>query len=278
MTSDRRKSAADRFLSKKQISLAIKDLFDGTRNWLVWYVLGISEVRQRYRRSMIGPFWVTISMGVQALVMGFVLSFLFNTDVTRFLPFLCISLVTWNFFSKSLTEGSNSFISMSGVILQIKRPYSIYILLVLWRNAIIYAHTIVIFFVASLIFGVYPTLTYFLMPFGLILFLANVSWMVFAAALLSARFRDIPLMIQNAFSVLVWLTPVYYLPEQLGPRARLVIELNPLTYVIEVARAPFLNQAPSTVAWAVAIGLAVTGWLVTFALLVRTRARIAYWL
>jgi len=263
---------------KKQILLAIKDLFDGTRNWLVWYVLGLSEVRQRYRRSMIGPFWVSISMGVQAIVMGFVLSFLFKTDITRFLPFLCISLVTWNFFSNSLTEGSNSFISMSGVILQIKRPYWIYIMLVLWRNAIIYGHTVVIFFIAAFIYGVYPTLTYLLIPLGLILFIANVSWMVLAAALLSARYRDIPLMIQNAFSVLVWLTPVYYLPEQLGPRARLVIDLNPLTYVIEVARAPFLNQAPSKVAWIVAVSFALVGWLFTFALFVRTRVRIAYWL
>jgi lipopolysaccharide transport system permease protein len=264
-------------LSRK-ISLALEDLIAASKAWHVWYILGISELRQRYRRSTIGPFWVTISMAVQALVMGFVLSFLFKTDVTRYLPFICISLIVWNFFSNSIIEGSSSLISMSGVILQIKRPYSVYIMLVLWRNALIFAHTVIVFFIAAVIFKMYPNFTYFFVPFGLGLFLLNVSWMVLAAALLSARFRDVPLMIQNAFSILVWLTPVYYLPEQLGPRARMIIELNPLTYVIEVARGPFLNQPPSETAWLVSLGLAVAGWVITFALFVRTRSRIAYWL
>lgn len=264
--------------SSRQVSLALKDLWDGTRNWLTWYVLGVSEVRQRYRRSMIGPFWVTISMGIQAAVMGFVLAFLFKIDVHRFLPFLCISLVTWNFFSNVLNEGANCFISMAGVILQIKRPLWIYVMLAIWRNAIIYAHTVVVFLIAAIAYGVYPTATYLLIPIGLALLVINVGWMGLAAGLISARFRDVPLMIQNAFSVLVWVTPVYYQPDQLGPRARLIVEINPLTYVIEVARAPFLNETPSALAWSVAIGLALVGWAATFILFVRTRARLAYWL
>lgn len=267
-----------KFATGKQISLALKDLIDGTRNWLIWYVLGVSEVRQRYRRSVIGPFWVTISMGIQAVAMGFVMAVLFKIDVHRFLPFLCISLVTWNFFSNVLMEGSNAFISMGQVILQIKRPLWTYMMLAIWRNAIIYAHTVLVFLVAALVYGIYPTTTYFMIPLGLMLLLLNVGWMGLAAGLISARFRDVPLMIQSAFSVLVWVTPVYYKTDQLGPRVRFVIELNPLTYVMEVARAPFLNETPSALAWSVAGGLALIGWAVTFMLFVRTRPRLTYWL
>lgn len=267
-----------RFATSKQISLALKDLRDGTHNWLVWYVLGVSEVRQRYRRSVIGPFWVTISMGIQAVAMGFVMAVLFKIDVHRFLPFLCISLVTWNFFSNVLIEGSNAFISMGQVILQIKRPLWTYMMLTIWRNAIIYAHTVLVFLVAALVYDIYPSTTYLMIPLGLLLLLLNVGWMGLAAGLISARFRDVPLMILSAFSVLVWLTPVYYKTEQLGPKARFLIELNPLTYVMEVARAPFLNEVPSTLAWSVAAGLAVIGWVATFALFVRTRPRLTYWL
>src|SRR2546421_1850097 len=84
---------------RRQAALALHDLADGTRNWRIWYVLGLSELRQRYRRSILGPFWITISMGVQVTVMGFLLAFLFGLPIDRYFPFLCISIVTWTFLS-----------------------------------------------------------------------------------------------------------------------------------------------------------------------------------
>jgi lipopolysaccharide transport system permease protein len=263
---------------RKQAALALKDLADGTLNWRLWYVLGISEVRQRYRRSILGPFWITMSMSIQVAVMGFLLAFLFGLQLGRYLPFLCISIVTWTFLSTVINEGASCFVTMSTVILQVKRPLTAYIMLILWRNAIIYAHTIGVFMVAMLIMGSAPGESYFLIPASLLLLVVNASWIALAAGLISARFRDVPLLIQNAFSVLVWLTPVYYLPEQLGSRTRLLIDLNPLTYILDVARVPFLNQLPPASTWLAAVAIAAFGWLLTFAIFVRTRARVPYWL
>jgi ABC-type polysaccharide/polyol phosphate export permease len=265
-------------LTRRQLALALRDLFDGTRLWRVWYVLGVNEVRQRYRRSMLGPFWVTASMGIQALVMGFLLAFLFHLDVQRYLPFLCISLVTWTFLMTSITDGALCFIAMNATILQIKRPLWTYVMLVLWRNGIIYAHTLVIFVVAALIYRVYPSSHYLLIPASVALLVLNVSWIALAVGVLAARFRDVPLLVQSLFSVLMWATPVYYHLEQLGPNTRTIIELNPLTYVIEVARSPFLNEAQPASVWLVASALAVFGWLFAFALFARSRARVPYWL
>jgi ABC-type polysaccharide/polyol phosphate export permease len=235
-------------------------------------------MRQRYRRSTLGPLWVTLSMGIQALVMGFLLAFLFRIEVDRYLPFLCISLVTWHFLMTAATEGANGFIGMSGVILQVKRPLWTYIMLTLWRNSIVYAHTFVVFVIAAIAFGIRPSVTYLLVPVSLLLLAANAGWIALATGILSARFRDVPLIIQNAFTVLVWLTPVYYHPEQLPPQVRVITQFNPLTYLVEVARAPFLNDMPQPSIWAVAIAITVVGWVLTFVLFVRSRARIAYWL
>jgi ABC-type polysaccharide/polyol phosphate export permease len=263
---------------QRQISLALEDLVKGVRHWRIWYVLGVSELRQRYRRSVLGPFWITLSMSIQVAIMGFLLAFLFGIPVGRYLPFLCVSIVTWTFLSTSINEGANCFIQMSTTILQIKRPLSTYVMLILWRNAIIFAHTIIIFVVAALAFQIVPSAAYLLIPVGLALLFLNVSWMALASGLLSARFRDVPMLIQNAFNVLLWLTPVYYQPDQLGSRARLIVELNPFTYVLEVARAPFLNTLPPLSTWLAAGGIALFGWLLTFALLVRTRSRVPFWL
>jgi ABC-type polysaccharide/polyol phosphate export permease len=256
---------------------AIKDVVLGTILWRPWYVLGLSEIRQRYRRSTIGPFWVTLSVGIQAAVMGLLLSYLFKTETNRFLPFVCISLVTWTFLSSALSEGATGFISMSGPILQVSRPLWTYIMLLLWRNALIYVHMVPVFFIPAFIFGIYPTFGYLLIPLGLALLIINAGWMALVVAIISARYRDVPLIVQSALNVLVWLTPVYYHPDQVGAKTKLILQLNPLTSIMEVARGPFLNQMPPISTWMTAAGVAIAGWLITLALYARTRHRIAFW-
>ena len=261
----------------RSFARALQDIADGTRLWRIWYVLGVSEIRQRYRRSTLGPLWVTLSVGLQAFVMGFLLSFLFQTDINRQLPYICISLVTWTFLQGAINEGASCFITLGGTILQVKRPLWTYIALTLWRNAIIYVHTIIIFILTAVAFKIIPGSTYLLVPVGLALLLLNVGWMALAAALVSARFRDVPLLITNLFTLLMWLTPVYYTLDQLAPKMRAVIELNPLTYVLEVARAPFLNQVPDLSVWLTATMIAGFGWVIALSIFARTRARVAYW-
>jgi ABC-type polysaccharide/polyol phosphate export permease len=264
--------------TRRQIVRAFQDLLEGTRNWRIWFVLGIAETRQRYRRSMLGPFWITIAVGLQAFVMGYLLSLLFQTSINRQLPFICIGLVTWTFVTGTVNEGANSFISMQSVILQVKRPLWTYVILMLWRNAIIYAHTIGIFFVVAFAFGIYPSMTYLLLPVSLALLVVNMGWIALAAGIVSTRYRDVPLLISNLFNILMWLTPVFYEIDMLGPRARFVIELNPLTAIIEIARAPYLNSVPSASVWISALALAAFGWLFAFGLFARSRSRIPYWL
>jgi ABC-type polysaccharide/polyol phosphate export permease len=235
-------------------------------------------MRHRYRRSLLGPFWITATMGIQAFVMGVLLSYLFKTDTQKFLPFVCVSLVTWTFLSVSLNEGASAFISMSSAITQVHRPLWTYVMLVLWRNALIYVHTIVVFFVPAFYMGIYPSWTYLLIPFSLVIVLLNTGWMALAVGVISARFRDVPLIITNALNVLVWLTPVYYQPEQLGANTRAILSLNPFTSIIEVGRGPFLNQVPVLSTWLTAIGIAVFGWVFVLGLYSRTRARIPFWI
>ena len=258
-------------------ALAVQDLVEGMRLWRVWYVLGLSEIRQRYRRSTLGPLWLSLSVGIQAFVMGFLLSFLFQTDINRQLPYICISLVVWTFIQGAINEGATCFITLASTILQVRRPLWTYISLTLWRNVIIFLHTIIVFVVAAMAFKVIPTGTYVYIPLGLALLLLNIGWMTLVAALVSTRFRDVPLLIGNLFSILIWLTPVYYTVDQLAPKMRAVIELNPLTHVLEVARSPFLNQMPSLSVWLTATAVAIFGWLMALAIFARTRARVPYW-
>jgi lipopolysaccharide transport system permease protein len=262
----------------KLIKSAAADLVDGAYMWRMWHLIGTNEIRNRYRRSTLGPFWASLSMGVQALVTGFVLGFLFHLPVDRYLPFICISLVVWNFVLNTVNEGASAFIGCGELITQVKRPFTVYILQTVWRNLIIGAHTIVIYFLVAFAFGLFPDAHYLLALPGLFLLICNVSWMALFTAIFSARFRDVPMLVQNAFTVLFWLTPVVYAPDQLGGTIAAIVRFNPLTHIIEVVRGPLLLQTGSVENWAVAIATPLLGWTMTFLLFARTRHRIAFWI
>ena len=265
--------------SAQSFRLALADLAGGIENWRIWYWLGLNEIRQRYRRSTLGPFWLTISQGVQAAVIGLVFGVLFKTDIERFLPFVVISLILWNFIATICNESAMGFISVESLITQVNRPLSVHILHVIWRNLLIFAHTIAIYFIIAPFFGIYPGVIYIFGLAGFGLLVLNVLWVALAAAIISARYRDVPMIIQNAFTVLFWLTPILYMPSQISGKLYVAVALlNPLAHIIEVARAPFLGLSPSALNWGVTIGCAIIGWAFTLVLFARTRSRIPYWL
>jgi homopolymeric O-antigen transport system permease protein len=265
-------------IGENQAEKALQDIWSGLHAWRLWTLFGFNDVKMRYRRSTLGPFWASLSMGVQVLVTGFVMAFLFHITLQRYLPYICIGLIIWGSFTTIVTEGAVAFISSSELILQVKRPLFVYLLQVVWRNIIVGAHTIVIFFVVAFLFGLFPGPTYLLAIPGLALFLLNSVWMAGVVAILSTRFRDIPLIIANAFTALFWLTPVIYELDQLSGTMKWLISLNPLYHILEVFRAPLLLAEPTAANWLVAIATAIVGWTSLILLFARTRKRIPFWL
>ncbi|ACD21004.1 ABC transporter permease [Paraburkholderia phytofirmans] len=255
---------------------AIKDLGASLIRWRLWMLLGWLEIRQRYARSRIGPFWLTISTSVMITSIGLVYGTLFGQKMGEYLPFLAVSIIFWTMFSQIVTEGSLAYISSATYIRQISTPKTVFILQVVWRNIIIFGHNLLIIVVLLIVFGVksYTTLPLFL-P-GFVLFLLNAAWIAMVVALVSARFRDLPQIIAAMIQVAFYVTPIIYKPGSLT-RFRWVVDYNPLTYMMSLVRDPLTGVFPSDITWAVGIALAIVGW--SFALFVTGRyaKRIPYW-
>ncbi len=143
-------------IGENQLEKAVQDVWDGLHAWRLWSLFGLNDVKMRYRRSTLGPFWATLSMGIQILVTGFIMTYLFHSPIQRFLPFIAIGLIVWNTLTTIVSDASQAFIGSADLILQVKRPLSVYLFQVIWRNMIIAAHSIVIFFVVAFLFGLYP--------------------------------------------------------------------------------------------------------------------------
>jgi len=257
--------------------LGLADLMRSARAWRLWTLLGWLEIRQRYARSKLGPFWLTVSMGVLVAALGVVYGTLFGQKLTDYLPMVAIGLVTWTLFSSVVNEGSMAYISSSSYIRQVNTPRLIYPLQVLWRNAVIFAHNFVIVAAVLAIFGIKSWATLPLVVPGLALLLGNALWIGMIAGLLSARFRDFPQIIAALLQVAFYVTPILFHGAMLSEQHRWIVTFNPLAYLIDVVRQPLVGEVPPMMTWAITAGMALIGGLLALWMTGRYHKRIPYW-
>jgi ABC-type polysaccharide/polyol phosphate export permease len=258
-------------------SAAVADLLQGlSQSWL-WTTLAHQDLKLRYRGSILGPFWQTVTTVVMIASMGFIYAKLFHTPLQTYLPLLAAGLVFWQFASGLITEGCTTFYSVQGIIQQVRLPFSLHAYRLVYRNLLILAHNFAIVPIVLMIFPqpiAWPRLLE-LGP-GLALILLNGVWISILFGMISARFRDVPPIVASIVQVVFFMTPIFWPADGLG-RNRWLAEINPIYAAIDVLRAPLLGQPTERYSWSILIGLTVLGCAVTFAFFARFRARIAFW-
>jgi ABC-type polysaccharide/polyol phosphate export permease len=257
--------------------LALADLVEGLRQYWLWIALGQQDIRLRYRGSLLGPFWQTLTTAVMIAGMGAIYSQLFRIQLENYLPMLALGLIFWMFISALVTEGCNTFISAQTIIQQVKLPYSVHVYRLLYRNLLTLGHNLVI---VPIVLWVYP---HSLQPLqlmslvpGLALVFLNGAWMGFLLGMLSARFRDVPPIVASVIQVFFFITPVMWSVAALGENAWWA-ELNPIFAMIDVLRAPLLGMPASPYSWPILLGITGTGCALTFGFFARFRHRLAFW-
>ena len=105
---------------------AFADLVKGAGLYGLWTRFAIHDIRQRFRRSVLGPFWLTISMGTMVGTLGFLFSFVFRQDVAKTLPFIATGIIFWGLLTSCITEGTMVFISAESDIRNLPIPLSVY--------------------------------------------------------------------------------------------------------------------------------------------------------
>jgi ABC-type polysaccharide/polyol phosphate export permease len=258
------------------IDKAVQDIASGVANVHLWSILGWQEVRLRYRRSVLGPFWLTISTGLLIAAMGPLYGRLFGHNISDYFPHLAIGFVVWQLIAGLINEGCNAFIAAEGMIKQTRIPLTVHVLRVVIRNLIIFAHNLAI---VAVVMAIYPpglNWGLLLVPLGLLAIATNGVWVGMLAGLLCARFRDIPPIVQSLVQVSLFLTPVLWKAGSLG-RYEWVASWNPFYHFVEVVRAPLMGLPLPLQSWLAVFGISAAGFALTFVIFARYRARIAYW-
>lgn len=263
-------------VDQNALKLALKDLFEGIHSIYIWPMLGWQDIKQRYRRSVLGPFWLTISNATLIGGMGPLYGRLLDQDITTYFAYLAVGYVIWILIAGIIHDSCNAFISAEGYIKQVRLPFTVHVLRVVWKNVLILAHNFVIVILVVIIYVDGIDWRLLLAPLGVCLIAINGIWLGLLFGLLCARFRDIPQLVSSLLQIVFFLTPIMWRGEMLG-RHQWVVQFNPIYHFLEITRAPLLAGAVPTTSWIVVGGITLAGFILALLIFARYRARIAYW-
>lgn len=256
---------------------AAADLWRALAEWELWFTMAWQDIKQRYRGSMLGPFWVTISMGVQVGAWSIVFGQLFGTELSQYIPYLTLGSLAWSWMAAVINESTQLFVFAQRYVKQIRLPITLFIFRLLARNLIVLGHNFVVYIVVAIIFGLNPGWRGLLAIPGLLLGMLSLFWIALFFGMLGARFRDFPQIVTSIVTVMFLLTPILWQPAQLGGHRYFVVDYNPVYYFIEIVRQPLMGHAPPIGFWKVTLLIAATIMAIVFPIFRRFRGRIAYW-
>ena len=261
-----------------QYSVALGDIYEGMIGWRMWGRLGWQETKRRYRRTTFGPFWTTLSLGIFMITLGILWSELWKQDTKTYLPFLSAGLLSWALVATIITESCTAFTAGEGLIKQMRFPYTYLTCSVVWRNVIVFFHNLVIFVCVAIYASIPVTWATLLVVPGLVLVAVNGVWIGTLLGLFCSRYRDLQQVITSILQVSMFVTPIFWAPEQLGPRFLKFVDYNVLFHYVDVIRSPLLGRLPSLWTYKVLLLCTVIGWVVTLMIYSRFRRRLPYWI
>jgi homopolymeric O-antigen transport system permease protein len=258
---------------------AWQDLLGGFIKSDLWGRLGWLEVKRRYRRTVLGPFWTSISLAIWVVGFGLVGSGLFHQQMNEYLPFLVSGMIAWLLASTMIGESCTLFVSGHALLRNVRFEYSILAYALVWRNLIVFVHNLVVY--ALIVGPLRPELigftTLLALP-GLILILANGLWISLLCGMFCLRYRDVTQVVTSILQISMLITPIFWPPETLSGAHRIAfVELNPLYHLIDMVRAPLLAKVPSPTSYAVVLLITAAGWILTYRMFSNFRRRIVYW-
>lgn len=270
--------------NSRSFARAFEDLAAGWRQRHLWGHLGWQDIKQGYRRSTLGPLWITISMAVTAVALGILYSALFAKELHDFLPHVAVGLIVWQVIAGCVNQGANVFIRNDGLIKHLPAPISVHVYRLVWHQLLLFAHNLVVWVVLIVVFPRPLGWEVLLAIPAMTLLLLNGVWFTLVIGIIATRFRDIPPLTGSIVQLMFFMTPIVWVYEDflnspnpdIAQRARLA-EINPFMHFLQIVRQPMLGEHIEPRYWIVALTITVVGWTMAFLVLRNYRARVSYW-
>ena len=213
------------------------------------YLVGelvLKNIKNRYKRSILGVAWTMINPLLTMLVLTIVFSQLFANNLPRYPVYLLSGLLMWNFFSQTTVSAIRDLVWSSTLLKRIYIPKGLFATAAVGTGLVNLLLALVPLGIIAIVTGSRLGLPILFLPVALLiasLFSLGVGLGISTQAVF---FGDVVEMYQIVLVAWMYLTPIFYPIEILSPKLRLFIYLNPLYYIVECFRDPiYLNKFPS---------------------------------
>jgi len=254
------------------------DLLSGLKLWRIWMMLSWQEFRSTYRRSIFGVLWVIAAFAGFVFVKLIIFSALIPTeDGKTYNMFLTIGLYVWMYFLLVVNSAPATFTGARGWISSEPLPYSVYVFKNIMRELYNLGLTFLVVIAATIYIGYATPVKSLYAIFAVLFYIVNAVWIKFLFGIIGARFRDIGHFINAVTLPMMFLTPIFWTPEQM-PNIMKYVWWNPFYHYIEIFRAPIITGALPMESWMFVLTLFGIGTAATIVLYARFSRRIVFWL
>jgi lipopolysaccharide transport system permease protein len=215
----------------------------------------------KYRRESFGFLWAVGLPLLQAAILAVVFTKVIRIQTsTNYATFIFAGLLPWNFFSGGISAASTSIVDGQGLATKIYFPRAV-LPLVTIRSAIYgFVPSLAALIIMALVFGVTLGISVIYLVPGIALLLLLTASMGLVLSAMHVYFRDVRYIVSAALFAWLYATPVLY-PGRLAPHPiRVVLEINPVTGVVELFRAAIGAPDPG---WELSVGICCA-WVAVF--------------
>jgi ABC-2 type transport system permease protein len=203
-------------------------------------------IKQRYKRSVLGFAWTMLNPLITMVILTVVFSSVFGALVPNYPLFVIIGLLAWNLFSLGSTQGLASIVDSGSLIRKVAVPKEMFPLAAVGANLVNFLFSLIPLAFVMLIMRVQITAAVVWVPLGVGLIGIFTLGVALLLGTLNVFFRDVRYFYEAGLLAWFYGTPIFYPIEVLSPRARAVLQWNPMHVLVEVFRAPlYAGTAPA---------------------------------
>lgn len=244
----------------------------------IWVKLAWYDVTQTYRRSLLGPFWITLNLIIFSAAMTVVYGSLFGKTTQEYASFIVTGMIAWTWVGSLITEGGLTFQNNSHLIRSLPIDKAQLIWASAFKHVIILGHNL-IFFLLILIAGIIkPTIyTFNIIPAFFLMFALSIP-LITIVSILFTRYRDLQRLVGGLLTIIMMMTPIFWKAEMLNGWRSILVLLNPMHYLIELIRAPLLGQPIELVNLIIVAIITISLWVIGSYFYFRYSRYVIFWL
>lgn len=199
------------------------------------YNFAITDLKIRYRNSVLGFFWTVLEPLLLLGVLYIVFTNIFKTQIDHYGLYLLLGIIMWNTFTRGSEISLNSIISKSPIVTQIYFPREILAISSTLTAFMMMCFEFIVFGIFMVVFGFIPPSTIILLPLVLALEFLLVLGLSFPLSVLNVRYRDMQFIWKVVLQVGFFVTPVFYKIDILPESIRKVLVFSPLVQIFNMA-------------------------------------------